>query len=439
MTGPPGDGTRTTPGGPVGDRADVLGRDYALLLAGSSLSNLGDGVRLAALPLFAVTVTDSPLLVAGITATTFLPAVLLGPLGGVVIDRVDRRRLLVGGQLLRGVAGLVFVGMLVTGDGGIAAVYLLAVVLGAGEVIVDGAAQAVVPQLVPPSLLERANARLIRAQLVLDDMVGAALGGVLFTLGPVVPFAVDAATFLLGAGAVSRMRGPLPPGPAAGPGGPAPATDVAEAPEEGVAPSRTLGGELRDGLRHLLDDDLLRPMALTLGLTNLANATGVSVLVLLVVDELGAAEATYGAVLAAGAVGGFAGSLVAERVVARIGRARTLVGAVGATAVTNLALGLAPTAAVVAGAFALHLCAVVVFNVPARAVRQEVTPSHLLGRVVTSFRAVGYLGVPVGAVLGGLVTGGLGVRAAYLAGAGLLVLGTVAMGRAVAHLPPDRG
>lgn len=403
--------------GDTGDRSTSLGGDYAALLVGSALSNLGDGVRFAAMPLLAVSLTDEPVLVAGVTGISFLPALVVGPVAGVVIDREGRRRLLVAGQAVRGVVAVLFVAALLLDVAGIIGLYLLAFLLGAGEVLVDAAAQAAVPQLVPTGLLERANARLVRAQLVLDDMVGAALGGLLFAASAVLPFVVDAATFVSGAIAVGRIRDPLPPR------------------EDADGPSSRLRDDAREGFAFLRGHPLLLPMAATLGLTNTANTIGVSVLVLLVVDELGAPEATFGLVLAAGAVGGFVASLVAERVVAAVGRAVVLVGAVAVTALTNLGLAAAGHVVAVGATFAVYSAAIVMFNVPGRAVRQTVTPDHLLGRVVTSFRTLGFLGVPLGAALGGLLTDVSGVRSAFVVAAGVLVVGTVAMARAVRHLP----
>lgn len=398
-----------------------LGSDYWRLLTSAAASNLGDGVRLAALPLLAVTLTDEPLLISGVAAATFLPAVLFGPIGGAVIDRVDRRRLMTAGQLLRGLAALLFVALLVADAAGIWAVYVLAIALGVGEVVVDGASQAVIPTLVPRTLLERANARLVSAQLVLDEMAGAALGGLLFAINPIIPFIVDAATFLVGGVAVSTISRPLPP--------------RGDATSDGLGSS--MRDEVREGFAFLLDSKLLGGMAASVGLMNLAAATGGSVLVILVVDELAAAEATFGFVLAAGAVAGFVGSLVAEGIVVRLGRGRTLVGSVAAIAAALLVVAFAPTVVIVGAGMALMGFGVTVFNIPGRAVRQEVVPDHLLGRVVSSYRVLGFLGVPLGAVLGGVLTDLADVRTAFVVAAGLMAVAIAAMVAAVRHLPSD--
>lgn len=201
---------------------------------------------MAALPLLAVTLTDEPLLIAGVAAATFLPAVLFGPIGDAVVDRMDRRRFMAAGQFLRGLAAPLFVALLLSDAAGIWAVYLLAIAVGMGEVVVDGASQAVIPMLVPRTLLERANARLVSAQLVLDQMAGAALGGLLFALNPIAPFIVDAATFLVGGAAVSTISRPLP----------------ARSPAMEDEPASSMRQDVLEGFVFLRDHRLLRDVLL---------------------------------------------------------------------------------------------------------------------------------------------------------------------------------
>lgn len=392
--------------GAPGAEQPGLGGDYWRFLVGAAASNLGDGIRLAALPLLAVELTTSALLVSGVAAATMLPW-LLGPLAGALVDRLDRRSVVVAGQLGRAAVGLGFVALLLAGGESITALYLVAVLLGVGEVVVDTASQAVVPQLVPDRLLERGNARMITAQLVLDQMVGAALGGILFALARPLPFAVDAATFLVGAAVVATIRRPLTPR------------------QPGAAAGRVVD-DVRDGIRFLWDHRVLRGLALAVAVANIAMTTGTSVLVILVVgpDELAASEATFGVVLAAGAVGGLVGSLVAERLVRRLGVRTVMVVAPLGQVAGLLVVAAAPDVVVVALGITLMYVAITVYNVPGQSLRQRVTPTELLGRVVASFRMVGLAGVPLGALLGGLVTEARGVRAAFVT-AGVLSIGTL--------------
>lgn len=78
-----------------------LGRDFDRFWLAAAVSNLGDGIRLGALPLLAVTLTDDARLIALVSAATMLPWLVLGPIGGVLVDRRNRRSLMVGAQLFR--------------------------------------------------------------------------------------------------------------------------------------------------------------------------------------------------------------------------------------------------------------------------------------------------------------------------------------------------
>jgi MFS family permease len=284
--------------------------DFRRLLVSAASANLADGVRTATLPLMAVTLTDEPLLVSGIAAVADLPAVLGGTGRGSHLDRHDRRGLLVVGQSIRAIATISFVGLLLPDAAGIWALYVLALLLGGAEVVVDGASQAVIPKLVPVRLLERANARMESAQLVFEQMVGTAIGGVLFAFGAVFCFAVNSVALVISGVSATSIRRPLPPRAA------------------GEAPG-TWRHDIGEGFAFLGRHPLLGWLS-TFGATaNLASTVGGSVLVLLVVDELGATGAAFGLVLAAGAVAGLATSLATEHLVRRIGRGRTMLAGAG--------------------------------------------------------------------------------------------------------------
>lgn len=400
---------------------DRLGPDYRRLLAGAAASNLGDGLRMSALPLLAVSLTDDPVLVAGVTAAVVAPAILFGPAGGVVVDRFPRRRLIVVGQLLRAAAVAMFVAVLLSGGMTIAGVYLLAVALGAGEVVVDGASQAAVPTLVSRRLLARANARMVSAQLVLDQVIGNALGALLYSVRVSLPFVVDGLSYLIGAGAAAQVSVPLPP-------------DTGPDREK-----RSMWHDAREGFAFLRRSPLLSPLLASIGTYNLAMATGNSVIVLLVVDVLDAPEASFGLVLGVASIAGFGTSLIVERLLDRVGRRAVFIGAGVGETIALAATGMGPNLAIVVVSVALSSACTVAMRIPGRSVRQEVTPVRLLGRVASSFRAVGLAGIPVGAALGGLLTRTSNARAAFVAASVLATMATVLLVRATRHLPPVSG
>ncbi|MGH8874945.1 MAG: MFS transporter [Acidimicrobiia bacterium] len=157
-------------------RREGLGPDFAKLWGAAAVSNLGDGVRLAALPLLASALTRDPGLVAGLTVALRLPWLLLSLPAGAIIDRLDRRRLMARASLLQGAAMASLGAALWAGWAGLPMLYLVAFLLGTGEVVRDTASHTVVPSLVPMELLERANGRLYATQMVANELVGPPIG-----------------------------------------------------------------------------------------------------------------------------------------------------------------------------------------------------------------------------------------------------------------------
>ncbi len=225
--------------------------DYWRFWTAAALSNLGDGMRLAALPLAAVSVTTEPIAVTTVAALAFLPWVLAGPVAGVVVDRVDRRKLMILGQIARGVVVFGLALVIAGGQLSLPGLYAAAFLLGLGEVFVDTASQAAIPMLAPagPGGLEAANGRLIAAETVLNEVVGAPVGAFLFAVGAAIPFFGDAASFLLGVVLLSMVRTPL--------------QSVRE-----DAPARVLT-EIWEGLVLLWRHRLLRGLAVGVGLINI--------------------------------------------------------------------------------------------------------------------------------------------------------------------------
>ena len=176
---------------PLGTGGNAFGRFWLA----SAVSNLGDGVRLAALPLLALDLTDDARLIAGVTALSFLPWITVGPFAGVVVDRYDRRRLMLASQAVRCSAVLVLASSVQAGVASIWMLYTAAVIVGAGETVVDSAAQAAVLHLVPDERLERANGQITVAEHLFNHVIGIAVGAVLYSWATSLPFYVDAATF----------------------------------------------------------------------------------------------------------------------------------------------------------------------------------------------------------------------------------------------------
>lgn len=382
-----------------------LGAGFRTLWSASAISNLGDGVRLTALPLLAASLTRDPGQVAAVTAATWLPWLVFSLIGGAVVDRADRARLMRDAQALRFV---VVVGLALAVVGGWASMpvlYLAAFLIGAGEVLVDTAAQALVPRLVARDDLERANGQVMAAQTTANDFIGPPVGGFMFALGPAIPFWADAASFGLGAVLLQRLR--------------------AFAPDERVpaASPTSVRADIGEGLRWLRGNPLLLALAIASGSVNFFTTFFDSLLVLYVLEILDLGPQGFGILLTGFAAGGLLGSLAASRVAAVIGRAYANAIAIAIVGVTVLGLG-ATSNALVAGALLFVTGFVAVIgNVVLVTLRQALVPERLLGRVTSAFRMLGYGTIPLGALAGGAVASAAGLRVPfYISGVVLLVI-----------------
>ncbi|HKY49206.1 MAG TPA: MFS transporter, partial [Acidimicrobiia bacterium] len=239
-------------------------RSFPRLWAASTLSNLGDGVVIAAFPLLAASMSASPQAVAGMTAAATVPWLLFGLPAGVIVDRLDRIRLMWIVDLLRAgaVAGL---GVLVAnGNSSMGLLYAVVFVLGMAETLFDSAAMAVVPAALEHDIsadanssLERANGRLFAGQLTANQFVGPPLGALLFGVSASLPPLVDAVTFLISAILLTGIRLPR---------------------REAVIERRSLPVELREGLVWLWQNQNIRALAIGAGVINLAHTGAMAVL-----------------------------------------------------------------------------------------------------------------------------------------------------------------
>ena len=396
---------------------------------------------LAALPLLAATLTRDPLAVSVVTFAGWLPWLLSALPAGALVDRLDRRRVMWTVDAARAlVVGALTVAVLA----GWASIPLLAVagfLVGAGQTLFENAAQAMVVAVAgrDPRRLERANGQLVASLTVGQQLIGPPAGSAAFALAPWLPFLADAVSFGASAGLVAaitgqfqpeRIPGPHPPvpGPPEGERSPAAGTaaPVVHSPPPAPQAVRNLRAEIAEGLRFLFGHRLLRACVLLVSASNLAFMAGEAVLVLFATDELGLGSRGYGLLLAAVALGGLPGSLLAARVGGRVPPGTLIVGGVLVGAVVMACFGLATDPWVAGAAYAATGAVWGVWNVTLLSLRQAIVPDRLMGRVVGAVRLIGFGSIPVGALLGGLVARSLGLRAPFLGGAAVLAVAALA-------------
>ncbi|CAN5752480.1 MFS transporter [soil metagenome] len=374
-----------------------LGRSFWTLLTSSAMSNLADGVFKVALPLLAVRCTRSPALVAGLQLVQTLPW-LLGALHiGAVIDRSDRRRTMIGANVVRASFVAVPAVAIALDRGSLWLLYVAAIGTGIAEVFYDTAAQSMLPSIVDRSRLDRANGRLFAVELGSQEFAGPPLAGLLVAAALMLPFATSAVLWVVAIVALTWLRGQFRP--------------VLDGERTSIRSS------VAEGLAFLRARPVLRTMALMVGMTNLATSAVFAVLVLFAVgpgSEMELSEPAFGALFATMAFGGLVGGLIAERVQARIGRARALTLTVFGMIAYVLVPALTTNVVIIGTIFFAGGVTNMLWNVTTVSYRQRVTPDHLLGRVNSAYRLVAWGTRPLGAVVGGVLGQWLGVRSVFL-------------------------
>jgi MFS family permease len=376
-----------------------LSRPYWRMWWANAVSSTGDGAFLAALPLLAVAITKDPRLVSVVTAATYLPWMALSLPAGALVDRYDRATLMWRAQAVQAAVVAVLAILIVVRRADIMVLALGGLLLGCAEVIFSNAAQSVLPALVPPELLPKANGSQQISLTVGESFLGPPVGSLLFAAAAALPFGLDAASFAGSAALVATL--PRSPKGTMGTKRPKLRTQIAE------------------GLRWLAGHRLLRVVAVLLGIYNFANQMGQAVLVLLATQTLHIDTRGYGFLLAASAVGSVLGGLASPLLTRRLGVLPSLItgGAIGAAVFVGM--GLAPNPAVAAVMLATQGFSVAMWNVVTVSLRQRIVPGHLLGRVNSVYRMLGWGLMPAGALAGGFVANAVGLRAPYIT-AGIL-------------------
>jgi Na+/melibiose symporter-like transporter len=402
-------GRSTVTDGRVGLRARLgppLPRNFRLLWGATALSNLGDGLRLVALPLLATSVTDDPRLIAGVTVAERLPWLLFILPGGAWADRYDRRVLRMRLDMARAVVMAGLVAVVLLDQVSIGMLFVVAALLASAEAVVDSSSIAIVPATVEVGDLERAAGRLGSTELAMNDLVGPPIGGLMFGLAIAIPFGLDALSFAGAALVMAFMSGTYTSG----------AAHTAE---------HRMRTRVSEGFRWLWDQHLLRMLAVISTALGTASFIGNAVFVLYARETLGLSEFGYGVLLVPGAVGGIIGSLIAPRFRAFPLRV-TLSCAVLASGAATWLLAMISIPAVAGLLWAVSLGAIMVWNVLTLALRQRLIPNEMLGRVSASYRFLVFLGMPVGALIGGLLAYRYGVRSAiFVSGSILIFLGMI--------------
>jgi MFS family permease len=395
-------------------KASEADRGLRAILGAVAVSSLGDGAFSSAAPLAAAAITREPLAVALVSTAAYLPWLLIAPFAGALVDRWPRRRVLVVADLARA-AALVALAVLVAFDAAtIPLLSLVAFVVVVGQVFHDTAYQIVVSTLtaaVPAATRDRINGRIYGADTAGRSLLGPPAGSASFAALPWIPFAFDAASFA----ASGLLMSSLPPD------------------ERSTGPAESVRSAIRSGVRWLARNVELRTLAILVAIANLTHNAAYATLVLYATSRSGLDVSTFGFGLLVGAMalGGVIGGPLTRVVKGRVGAAGTALGALVLYAIAWTVIAITSSAWVAGVALAAIGLGTTLVTTAVVSRRQELSPPDMLGRVVTTMRTLSNGVSPLGAVLGGLIASGAGLRAPFFVASIVLVLGAALGGLAL--------
>jgi MFS family permease len=373
---------------------------------------MADGTLKVALPLLARSYTSAPLAIAGVGFAAMLPWLLLSLPAGAIVDRSDRRTVLLTANLVRAVILTLSASLAVIGVGSVAVIYLVAFSSGVAETFYATAASAIVPQLVGRTQLDRANALQQIADQATNQFAGPALGGVLAGVGVGVALRGPAAVWAIAAGMLVTLTGTF------------------RARGDEPAQVASLRSDIVIGLRFLARSVALRSICVCVAVTNFAGAAAAGVFVVYAVgpgSALGLSPSGFGLLMAASAVGSVLGSLLI-RVATRTLGLRTLL---AINAITQAGQIVVPVVthdvAAIRAAYALGGLGVALWNVGTVTMRQRIVPLHLLGRVVSTHRLIAWGCLALGALAGGLVAQTVALVTLFWGAAAITLTGALAL------------
>ena len=380
-----------------------LGGAYWKVWSATAISNLGDGVSMIAYPWLASAVTRSPILIAAAGFASRLPWLIFTLHAGVLTDRFDRRKLIVGMDFLRMLL-TIFVGVLVlinkgslpslnelTGITDLKTNWVLypilvvtAFLFGLAEVLRDNSAQTLMPSVVDKENLEKANSRMWSAESLTNSFIGPPLGSLLIGVAIYLPFFFDAVSFFFSVALIASLAGSFKP-------------FEADAPREKI----NFKAEIKAGFTWLWSHQLLRPMAIILGCLNGIGAMVGATYILFAQEVLHTSVFIFAILGTAGAVGGILGGLFAPKISLKLGSGPSLWLALASAPVGNLVIGLTSSWQLVWVITAVEIFVAVLWNTITVSLRQSIIPTHILGRVNSVYRFFAWGSIPIGLLVGG--------------------------------------
>jgi predicted MFS family arabinose efflux permease len=369
-----------------------LGRNFRWLLASSWVTDLGDGITLAAGPLLVASRTHNPLAVAMAAFLQRLPWLLLGPYAGVVADRLNRRAIVMTTGLVRAAILLLLTASILTRRVDIAVVLAALFLFGVNETFGETTATTLLPMLVGKPDLGIANSRALTGVIVWNQLAGPPVGAALFAAGMALPFVSESVCVLAGVLLIMQVRLP-----AHGTGG----------------KHARVRDDIREGWRWLWAHAAVRTLAITIFTFNVTFGAAWSVLVLYARERLGMGALGFGLITTAMAAGGLLGTACYGWLERHVRLGVIMRGGLIIETLTHLALALTRWAWFALIVFVIFGAHAFIWGTTSTSVRQRAVPAQFQGRVSSVYLTGVVGGIVIGSALGGLAASAWGVTAPF--------------------------
>jgi predicted MFS family arabinose efflux permease len=358
------------------------------LWVGQTISQFGTYIAVITIPLLVLHIQESTS--TSLNAVEFAiayaaetaPTLFVGLLGGVLLDRIHLRPVMVATDLLRACAFF----YLAAGVGsiGVGTVFAMAFIVGSMTTLFDAALYAMIPSLVPKERYSDANA-FVTASIQANFALGPLIGGLLAFVfaGPAVGLFLNGATFVISAWTLKYV------------GRVAHHADL-------TAPRPSFMTDFAAGMRRIWEEPRLRISTISSAIPNFVVGFVEGTFIVLFTVVIGTSNETeIGILLFFMGIGGLVGALVAPRITRALGLGRAMTGGLTLAGVALLGFMFSRYGPIAMALLAFFMFGVSVINIPLATIRQTYAGEAMLGRVISAARAMGWATLPLGALIGG--------------------------------------
>jgi MFS family permease len=364
-----------------------LGSPFNRLWSASIVSNLADGMAMTAFPLLAISLTKDPVLISITGALVMLPWLLFAVPIGAIVDSVNRKYVMAAADAARGLIAAILTLTIIFDV--ITIYWLFAFVFAAGitEVFGDTSAQTVLPSIVEKEKLEVANSRMEITSTIIQNFVGAPIGGLIYAVAIAAPFIANSLGFFVAS--IICLSIPL--------------KFVKSERESGKTGFPALREDMREGIHFLWAHKDLRRLVLMTSAIGIGFSFATSTQILFMVDLLHLNPKYFGVLMSAFGAFSLIGAYLAPKNAKKFGRGNVLRMAMISSTGLTFVTAFSPNLGVYIALALLGAFSIVHWNIVLMATYQRLIPQEIYGRVHGARRTLVWGSMPIASLLGGFV------------------------------------